>query len=342
MNPLGITIGDAAGVGPELILRCAEKIRESHPFVVFGSTDVLSAALDDLRRRGVSLSVDRVVRVETPREAVHVDARTLPVIEVAGAPEPLPAAYPWGEAVAWFGRLQYEALVTATRAAMAGETCAVVTAPWHKARLLDVGLPAGGHTEVLAELTGTDDPVMLLAGDRLRVALATIHVPISEVPARLSIESIARNGQTLADGLRQRYGIDRPRIAICGLNPHAGESGTIGDEDETVVAPAVKAMQAAGIDALGPMPADTLFPLIVAGRMHADAVLAMYHDQGLVALKTVHFGESANVTLGLPIVRTSVDHGTAYDIAGSGLADAGSFIYAAALAAKMATRASQA
>lgn len=340
MNPLGITIGDAAGVGPELVLRCAADVRAAQPFVVFGSVRVLRAALDDLRRRGVPVTVDEVARVDTPAAAAATPLGVLPVLDVGEPRSVALSPYPWGQATPAFGRLQFDALTAAIDAALRSDISALVTAPWHKALLQTAGLPPTGHTEVLAERTGAADPVMLLAGERLRVALATIHIPIADVPGALSTQSIVRTATSLARGLTERYGIDSPRIAVCGLNPHAGESGTIGSEDAAVIEPAVRAMRRAGIDAIGPLSADTLFPSIVAGRMHADAVLAMYHDQGLVALKTIHFGESANVTLGLPIIRTSVDHGTAYDIAGSGVADTGSFVYAAKLASRMAARVS--
>ena len=339
MTPLGITIGDAAGIGPELLLCHGAALRGEHPLVAFGSAAVLRQALADLRSRGVSTGFDRIEVVEAPTDANAVHEGTLAVIDVAQPEcEEMLQPYPWGQAIPWFGRLQHAALIAAIEAAMHGSICAIFTAPWHKARLADAGLKPTGHTEVLESETGASEAVMLLAGDQLRVALATIHLPLREVPTALSTESIVATCRVLAAGLTARYGIAAPRIAVCGLNPHAGESGVLGAEDDDVVAPAIARLREAGIDATGPYPADTLFPRLVAGRQQADAVLAMYHDQGLVPLKTVHFGESANVTLGLPFVRTSVDHGTAYDIAGEGKADAGSFLYAGKLALEMARR----
>jgi 4-hydroxythreonine-4-phosphate dehydrogenase len=339
MGPLGITIGDAAGIGPELILCHGGALRDQHPVVVYGSEEVFVEAFRDLSARGIAVDFDRVVSVDNASAAARTDPTSLPVIDVLARPARTSLRpYPWGEAVPWFGSLEHASLLAAVDAAMRDEICAVFTAPWHKARLADAGLTPTGHTEVLEAQSGADKAVMLLAGDRLRVALATIHLPLRDVPAALTTESIETTGRILAAGLRERYGIESPTIAVCGLNPHAGESGVLGHEDEEVVAPAIEALRASGIDASGPYPADTLFPRLVAGRQHADAVLAMYHDQGLVPLKTVHFGESANITLGLPFVRTSVDHGTAYDIAGSGEADSGSFLYAGRLALEMAER----
>ena len=339
MGPLGITIGDAAGIGPELILCHGGTLRREHPIVAFGSVAVLREALADMNARDVGVGFDRIQAVDRPEDAHGVDVAALPVIDVAQPDShDLLRPYPWGQAIPWFGALQHAALIAAIKAAMTGSICAVFTAPWHKARLADAGLEPTGHTEVLESESGADEAVMLLAGDRLRVALATIHMPLRDVPAALSTESIVGTARVLAQGLSVRYGIVSPKIAVCGLNPHAGESGVLGTEDDDVIAPAVEELRAAGIDATGPYPADTLFPRVVAGRQEADAVLAMYHDQGLVPLKTVHFGESANVTLGLPFVRTSVDHGTAYDIAGQGKAEPGSFLYAGKLALEMANR----
>ncbi len=336
MRPLGITIGDAAGVGPELILRQAGQLE--HPFVVYGSATVMRAARESLVASGVPVAFTGVESIEAPGAVADFPSEVLHVVDVATSIS-VASPYPWGKAVAEFGALQHAALVRAIEDAMSGAICGIFTAPWHKARLADAGLPPTGHTEVLQERCGAEEAVMLLAGDQLRVALATIHVPLREVADRLTTASIVRTGRILAEGLKERYGFRSPRIALCGLNPHAGEDGVLGNEDAEIVAPAVAELRAAGIDAFGPVPADTLFPRVVAGKMHADAVLAMYHDQGLGPLKTVHFGESANITLGLPFVRTSVDHGTAYDIAGQGIADAGSFLYAAKLALAMADRA---
>lgn len=340
--PLGVTIGDAAGVGPELTLSAGRALAAQWPVVAYGSVELLRAALASLREhaaeRGASAALfDAVAAVDDPDGAHAVPAGTLAVIDCPISHAlPSLAPYPWGEPVAAFGALQHAALLRAIDDALAGRICGILTAPWHKARLADAGLPPTGHTEVLRDAVGAGEVVMMLAGEVLRVALATIHLPLREVPGALTTQGIVEVGRIVHAGLRDRYGISAPRVAFCGLNPHAGESGVLGDEDERVVAPAVRALRAEGIDAEGPYPADTLFPRVVAGLMRADAVVAMYHDQGLVPLKTVHFGESANITLGLPFVRTSVDHGTAYDIAGRGRVDPGSFLYAGRLALRLA------
>lgn len=338
MKPLAITIGDAAGVGPELVLTAGRALADEGPVVAYGSATVLQEAL---RALGPIYSADRrfvaVRRIDFPSEALLIERDVLPVIECPiELPLPELSPYPWGRACPAFGALQYAALVRAIDDALAGQVDAILTAPWHKALLAEAGLPPTGHTEVLHERAAEGEVVMMLAGDVLRVGLATIHLPLREVPDALTVDGIVETGRIMARGLRDLYGIKEPRIAFCGLNPHAGESGVLGAEDAAIVAPAIDRLRAKGIDACGPHPADTLFPRVTAGLFHADAVVAMYHDQGLVPLKTVHFAESANITLGLPFVRTSVDHGTAYDIAGHGAVGAGSFLYAGRLARKLA------
>lgn len=332
---LAVTPGDMAGVGPELVLRVLDDLRRDADVRIFTNPLVLESAARCLTDRGLPVGKnweDTVVPI--------------PVDPGWDAPSPRPAAehrgpgasHPFGQAVPAFGRLQYDALIAAIDAAMAGEVDAIVTGPWHKARMADAGLPPTGHTEVLEARTGSKHALMVLAGDRLRVALVTTHLPLSQVPAAITTEGVLDCLQILHAGLQSQFGIEVPRIAVCGLNPHAGEGGILGHEDATVIAPAVEAAQARGWAVDGPWPADTLFPRVVAGLHPADAVLAMYHDQGLVPLKTVHFRAAANLTFGLPIVRTSVDHGTAYDLAGTGRADDGSLRYAASLAVRLAAR----
>jgi 4-hydroxythreonine-4-phosphate dehydrogenase len=218
-----------------------------------------------------------------------------------------------------------------------GEFAAMVTAPVQKHLLNDSGTPFVGHTEYLAERTATPRPVMLLAAGALRVALATTHVPLRAVSAALSIAGLVATLQVLAAGLRRWFALPAARIAVCGLNPHAGENGQLGDEEITTIAPAIECARALGLAVQGPLPADTVFvPRVLA---HYDVVLAMYHDQGLPVLKHAGFERAVNVTLGLPIVRTSVDHGTALSLAGRGLADAGSMLAALELASRMAAHA---
>jgi 4-hydroxythreonine-4-phosphate dehydrogenase len=223
----------------------------------------------------------------------------------------------------------------ATEGCLAGRWDALTTGPIQKSVIADAGTPFSGHTEFLAELTGAAMPVMLLVAGEFRVALATTHLPLAAVPAAIDGRLLDRVIAILDRDLRARFGLGRPRILVCGLNPHAGEGGHLGREDEEIIAPAIARARAAGLAVSGPYPADTVFT--PRHLEQADAVLAMYHDQGLPVLKYAGFGRAVNVTLGLPIVRTSVDHGTALDLAGTGRADAGSLREAIALAARMAT-----
>jgi 4-hydroxythreonine-4-phosphate dehydrogenase len=234
------------------------------------------------------------------------------------------------------GRAAYDAIVRATDDAMRGSVAAVATAPINKEGLRLAGLPWSGHTDLLAHLTKSPRVAMMFHSEPLRVVLATVHVPLVEVSALLTRELME---ETIALTARElpRFGRPSPRIAVAGLNPHAGEHGLFGREEQTAIAPAIEAARARGIDVEGPFPADTLFVRAVRGEF--DVVVACYHDQGLIPVKLAAFGRAVNVTLGLPIVRTSVDHGTAFDIAGKGVADAGSMIEAVKLAARLAVEA---
>jgi 4-hydroxythreonine-4-phosphate dehydrogenase len=230
-------------------------------------------------------------------------------------------------------RYVIELLDRALRGCLAGEFDAMVTAPVQKSVINDAGIAFTGHTEYLAECAGAQHVVMMLVGGGLRVALATTHLALSEVPKAIKTQDLVRTLQVLDADLKKRFRIARPRILVAGLNPHSGESGHFGTEDREIIAPAITAARKAGIDASGPLPADTMF---VPERLkEADCVLAMYHDQGLPVLKYASFGRGVNVTLGLPFVRTSVDHGTALDIAGTGRADPGSLIEAVKLAIEL-------
>ncbi len=219
---------------------------------------------------------------------------------------------------------------------LAGEFAAVVTAPVQKSLINEAGITFTGHTEYIAARTRAPLPVMMLTAARLRVAMATTHVPLREVSATLNIDGLLQILRILARGLRRYFGVSQPRIAVCGVNPHAGESGHLGDEEQRIIGPAIARARAEQLAVDGPLPADTLF--VPRHWASYDAVLAMYHDQGLPVLKYAGFGQAVNVTLGLPIVRTSVDHGTALDLAGSGLADAGRLVAAIELAAQMAAQ----
>jgi 4-hydroxythreonine-4-phosphate dehydrogenase len=232
------------------------------------------------------------------------------------------------------GRAAYDAICTAVRDAQSGVVSAIATAPVNKLAFARAGLPWKGHTDLLAHLTGSRRVAMMFWSERLKVVLATVHVPLADVPRLVSAELI---GETIDLTAREmpRFGLSSPRIALAGLNPHAGEEGLLGSEDEQVLRPAVAAARARGVDAAGPFPGDTIF--VRAARGEFDVVIACYHDQGLIPVKLISFGESVNVTLGLPIVRTSVDHGTAFDIAGKEVADPSSMIAATLLAARLAS-----
>jgi 4-hydroxythreonine-4-phosphate dehydrogenase len=318
---LALTTGEPAGIGPDLCLGLA-RTQRAHALVCLADRELLHARAGQL-----GLALDLIDY--RPGAAPEVAAGRLSVLH-------LPLSVP---AVA--GRLDarnaHHVLALIDRAVdgcRAGEFAAMVTAPVQKSAINDAGIPFSGHTEYIAARTGAPLPVMLLAAGDLKVALATTHLPLRAVSAALSIDGIVAVLQVLASGLARDFGCDRPRIAVCGLNPHAGESGHLGDEEQRIIGPALAAARAAGVDAAGPFPADTLF--VPRNRAGYDAILAMYHDQGLPVLKAAGFGEAVNITLGLPIIRTSVDHGTALDLAGSGRAQAGSLAAAIDVAARMA------
>lgn len=328
---LAVSMGDPAGIGPEIAVKAwAARGPDLPPFAVFGNLDAFSQAAS---RLGLG---DPVMAVADAGEAARAFARALPVVPGTplGAPvtpgTPDPAHAP--------------AILASIRAAVAacreGVAAGVVTLPIAKAPLYAAGFRLPGHTEYLADLTADMDldgprgPVMMLAGGDLRVALATIHLPLREVAARLDIEGLVHLGRVVDAALRRDFALAAPRLAMAGLNPHAGEGGGLGQEEETILRPAAQRLRALGIDCSDPRPADTLFhPEARAGH---DVVLAMYHDQGLVPLKMLAFWEGVNVTLGLPIVRTSPDHGTGFDIAGRGVARPDSFVAALKLAARIA------
>ena len=320
-RPLAVTPGEPAGIGPELCLRLADPGLAAD-VVVFADPDMLEARA---ARLGWRVNLREVEPHSFPAPANPGELRVLPVKlpepEVCGTPDPANA----------------EALLAALRLAVQGcldgWLSGLVTGPLQKSVINDAGIPFSGHTEFLAGLTNTPSPVMLLVAGELRVALATTHLPLKEVPARLTRELLQTLIRVLHEDLQAKFRIARPAILVCGLNPHAGEGGHLGHEEQDIIRPAIEQMSAQGIDVRGPVPADTAFTP-AAGA--ADVVLGMYHDQVLPVLKYAGFGKAVNVTLGLPIVRTSVDHGTALDIAGTGKADAGSLLAAIELAARLA------
>lgn len=254
-----------------------------------------------------------------------------PVLYGPHTPEAL-RPFPVGRIDPSSGRAAYDAIVTATHDALAGTVDAVVTAPINKAAFASAGLAWRGHTDLLAHLCGVKDVAMMFWSERLRVVLATVHVPLRDVPRVLTFDRLFATISLTVQAL-PTFGIASPRIGVAGINPHAGEHGLLGTEDEDVVRPAVTKAASLGMAVSGPFPADTLFVRAVRGEF--DAVIAAYHDQGLVPVKLIAFGRAVNVTLGLPIVRTSVDHGTAFDIAGRGVADEGSLVEAILLASRL-------
>jgi 4-hydroxythreonine-4-phosphate dehydrogenase len=331
---LAVTVGEPAGIGPEIAIRAAWALREQASCVLVGDAAFLSltASLIDPGIRLSAISTLALRHSGLP----HFGPATIPVIDV-----PLDAHVVPGQLDANNGRAVLATLDLAIEGCRAGWFDAIVTAPLQKSTINDAGIAFSGHTEYLAEKTGTPKVVMMLAGSPgpdqpyLRVALATTHLPLKDVPAALTRETLDQVLDILHADLRGKFGIKAPRILVTGLNPHAGENGYLGREEIDVIAPALESAQARGIDARGPYPADTLFqPKYL---QDADAVLAMYHDQGLPVLKHATFGRGVNITLGLPLIRTSVDHGTALDLAaqGLGLADCGSMEEAIRVALSM-------
>ncbi|MER8424845.1 4-hydroxythreonine-4-phosphate dehydrogenase PdxA [Mesorhizobium sp. M1403] len=323
--PLALSVGDPSGVGPDIAI-AAWQARDTAgvPSFYLLADPALIAA------RAHRLGADIAMAETTPALAPEMFSRALPVVALAarfidspGRPDPANAA----------GIV--EAIDRAVADCLAGRAAAVVTCPIAKKPLYDAGFRFPGHTEYLAHLaslhTGTEvTPVMLLAGPDLRTVPVTIHIALAEVPKALTTDLIVTTGRITAADLANRFGIAKPRLAITGLNPHAGEGGAMGTEDERIVRPAVDRLRQEGIDAFGPLPADTLFH--ARARAGYDVALCMYHDQALIPAKALAFDEAVNVTLGLPFIRTSPDHGTAFDIAGKGIARAGSLIAALKLA----------
>lgn len=340
-RPLAVTLGDPAGIGAEIIVKAWNALRaEGRPFLVVGDAGCLRSAPGALGTP--------VQPIGGPAEAAGVFPNAIPVLH-----QPMSAQVVAGQPSSSYAKSVIGWIETAVGLALTGAVKGVVTAPIAKAPLYAAGFGFPGHTEFLAELTGAErqegarGPVMMLAapeppgspqaaGGGLRVCLATIHTPLSNVAGSLSIEGLVNAGLVTAQALRRDFGIARPRLAVAGLNPHAGEDGGIGREEIEIIGPAVRALRDLGVEATGPSPADTLFH--PEARQRYDAVLCMYHDQGLIPLKMLDFWGGVNVTLGLPIVRTSPDHGTGFDIAGRGLARADSLINALKMAAQIADR----
>ena len=309
MHPaIAVTLGDPAGVGPEIAARLCHDAEtlERAKLLIVGQRALLEAGA-----AACGLPTPTVDLVETGRSA----------------------AIKLGSPSAASGHLAGQFVEKALELVTSGAAQAMATCPISKEALQAAGYSDTGHTTLLARLTGTERPVMMLAGEKLKVVLVTIHTPLKEVPGLLSVKGIVHTALTAHRALREHFGMARPRLAVCGLNPHAGEGGIFGDEEAEIIAPALQELRAAGVEAAGPLPPDTVFWRALKGEF--DAVVCMYHDQGLIPLKLLHFEDAVNVSLGLPIIRTSVDHGTAYDLAGTGKASPASLIAAVKLAAKM-------
>ena len=306
---IAVTLGDPRGIGPEIVAKTLSEPPAEADYVVIGPEELLQGL------PGEHISIGQAGKRESGSGKRTAADATFPVSRF-----PFPAKDA--------GRLAALAVEKAAELALAGEVDAIVTAPVEKRALHEAGYTYPGHTEWLAELAGGVDVAMMLTTGKLRVVLATTHIPLSAVPAAVTIERLLKTGDITRRALESWWGIEDPRLALCALNPHAGEGGLFGDEDERVLAPAAQELNAAG-----PLPADTVFVRALRGEF--DAVITPYHDVGMTAVKVAGFGKGVNVTLGLPFVRTSPDHGTAFDIAGQGIADAGSMREAVALAVRL-------
>ncbi len=319
---IAITPGEPAGIGPDLICALAQSTSEAE-LVAVCDPDLLAARAQKL---GLPLTLQPLDASAAPQAQAAGTLRVLPVKlatpAIAGALNPANAAY------------VLETLRQAAGLCRSGQAHAMVTGPVQKSVIIEAGIAFSGHTEFLAEFCAAPLPVMMLVGGGLRVALATTHLPLRTVADAITAPLLDQVLRILVDDLQKHFGITAPRVLVCGLNPHAGESGHLGREELDVIIPVLERLRAEGLQLSGPLPADTLFTPKYLD--HADAVLAMFHDQGLPVLKYAGFGAAVNVTLGLPIIRTSVDHGTALDLAGTGLADSGSLHAALALAIQLA------
>jgi len=322
---IAITMGDPGGVGPEIIMKAlnAGAVRECCRPLIVGDLKVFEAVK-------WSLPIGTHVEFRPVKDAGVDPGKATAIIDMdMVGPDELTIGRPG----AYAGRASVAFIKKAVEMALAGDVDAVVTAPINKETLKMAGYPYPGHTELLAELTAAADFGMMLAGGGLRVMLVTIHVALRDVPSLIN-KDVVLKAIKLAGKACREMGVENPRLVVCGLNPHAGEGGMFGDEEILHITPACDNARAAGLDVSGPLPPDTVF--FKARRGDFDAVVAMYHDQGLIPLKMLAFGSAVNITVGLPIIRTSVDHGTAYDIAGKGIADPSSMIEAVRLAARLA------
>ncbi|MTI10126.1 4-hydroxythreonine-4-phosphate dehydrogenase PdxA [Curvivirga aplysinae] len=325
MRPIAITMGDPSGIGGELSLKAWQNLKDSQiPFYCLDNVDRLQNIIDHL-------NLDTKIQViRTPNEAKSVFPNALPVFDL-----PLQTVSIPGQLDSANGQTVLDSISLAVEHTIEGKAAAVVTNPIHKAALYETGFTYPGHTEYLAALGGENKPsIMMLACDSLRVIPVTIHQSLKTAIDGLTTEKIIYTAEIAHKALKNLYDIKEPRLAISGLNPHAGESGKMGHEDEEIIAPAITSLKNKGINAFGPLPADTMFH--AEARANYDIAICMYHDQALIPIKTLDFHGGVNVTLGLPFIRTSPDHGTALDIAGKGIANPSSFVNAIKMAYTMA------
>jgi len=322
-----ITMGDPCGVGPEIIVKAL-----AHPDcaascvpVVIGDPGALQRALT------TCASPQKIAEIDTLEQARQVATGQIPLLALS---QLAATDLQYGQPTVASGDAVFRYICAAARFCLDGQVAAMVTAPINKEAMHRAGHDYPGHTELLAELCGTDNFVMMLAGDVLRVSLVTIHEALQDVPRLVTFERVLKTIRITAAGVARLTGKQAPKLAVLALNPHCGEGGKFGAQETEVIAPAIRAAQQEGIDAVGPLSADTLFHFAQQGAY--DGVVAMYHDQGLIPLKMLHFDDGVNITLGLPIIRTSVDHGTAYDLAGTGRASEKSMLAAIRMAVKMA------
>jgi 4-hydroxythreonine-4-phosphate dehydrogenase len=324
--PLALTMGDPAGIGPELALKAwAARKPDDAPFF-------LIAAPETLRTLARRLSIDAPIAETSPEEATGAFATALPIVALTQDADAEP-----GRSTPHHAAATLEAITRAVDYVRKGQARAIVTNPIAKSALYAAGFSFPGHTEFLGELAkawgGTPQPVMMIWSELLAVVPVTIHIALAEAPRALSRELIVSTARIVDRDMRERFGLRKPRLAIAGLNPHAGEGGAMGREEIETIAPAIAILRAEGLDVAGPLPADTMFH--AHARARYDVALTMYHDQGLIPVKTLAFDTGVNVTLGLPFVRTSPDHGTAFDIAGKGLANPTSLVAALRLADRL-------
>lgn len=323
MNPIAVSLGDPAGIGPEITAKAWEhrKASKLDPFFAVGDPYSVQAVWNG-----------PLIRITDPADAIEAFERGLPLIPLNEGSGVVP-----GTPTAEGARCSLDSLEMAAGIARSGAAGALVTGPVSKAQLYEVGFRHPGQTEFVAERCGvsSDNAIMLLAGPSLKVVPLTTHMPLSQVSAALSIEMIVNKSLVTAKGLKRNFGIAEPRLAFAGFNPHAGENGALGTEEIEILAPAIQILREKGLQVIGPLAADTMFHS--RARANYDVAMCLYHDQALIPLKTLHFDDGVNMTLGLPYVRTSPDHGTAFDIAGRNLAEPGAMIAALSMAASAAT-----